>query len=176
MCALKWVLSYMRGASRRNWTTERMFLKTKKIVSSFDSILLTLVHGNGNVGGDGQGFLAIPSHNSKVPHPTWRTTNRLCGKIYSITSSNGSFSRRSKVRRVTANFATEQWGWFWITYFICYFNIFYLLMQSLWLYTTLSGRHPHKVVIVWDKNDRKHHSKVCEDYSSSLVLRWCFSF
>ena len=34
------------------------------------------------MGGDGQGFLAIRSHNSKVPHLTWRTTTIRCEGKY----------------------------------------------------------------------------------------------
>lgn len=77
--ALKRVVSYMRGIPRRNWTKEKLFLETKNSFNvRFCFLESKQLCRNWNVGGDGQGFPAIRSHNSKVPHLSWRTTTIRC--------------------------------------------------------------------------------------------------
>lgn len=167
----------MRGIPRRNWTKEKLFLETKNSFNvRFSFLESKQLYRNWNVGWDGQEFLVIRSHNSKVPHLTWRTTTIRCvGKYIPSHQRMEVFSGGSEVRKIIASLPLSSKGNF--EYIFHLLLTFYLLMQSVWSYIScLSGRHPHKVVIVWDKNDSKHRSKVCENYYSSLVLRCWFSF
>lgn len=135
--ALKRVLSFMRGIPRRNWTKEKLFLETKNSFNvRFCFLESKQLYRNWNVGGDGQEFLAIRSHNSKVPHLTWRTTTSRCeGKYIPSHQPMEVFSGRSKVRKVIASLPLSSEGNFeWHISFAAYILLANAVSLIIYIY------------------------------------------